>query len=165
MRKLILFLSLFGMFTNIQAADVSIYQHCNYQGYRIDLPQGNLDMNRLLRLGMRNDDISSIRVKPGAVAILYQHAGFQGARREIRGNVPCLVNYQFNDITSSILVRNNRQNVNSIVNGRSVQTAVFSGGRFVQTSRGRWTEFGNDRVKIMDLFEIYIELLNHPVKL
>ena len=154
MKKIITILSLFGMFSSVQAADVSIYQHCNFQGYRIDLPQGNLDMNNLLRRGMKNDDISSIRVKPGATVILYQHAGFQGDTRTIRGNVSCLVDQNFNDTVSSIVVRGKSNNSASGVNGRSVKTAIFSGGRFVETQPRRWTEFGNDRQAKFSFIEI-----------
>lgn len=130
------------MFTTAQAADVSVYQHCNFQGYRIDLPQGNLDMNKLISMGMKNDDISSIRVNPGAKAVIYQHAGFRGAAKTITSNVSCLVGANFNDIVSSIKVTNAPKKApTSGINGRNVQVALFSNGRFMQTGPRSWTEY------------------------
>merc|ERR1712072_1611327 len=40
---------------------VTIYQHCNYRGYRINLKPGSYNMHQLQRKHMKNDDISSIR--------------------------------------------------------------------------------------------------------
>jgi hypothetical protein len=143
MKKIILATGLLAMFTTAQAADVSIYQHCNFQGYRIDLPQGNLDMNRLMSMGMKNDDISSIRVNPGAKAVIYQHAGFRGAAKTITSNVSCLVGANFNDIVSSIKVTNAPKKAppSSGINGRNAQVAIFANGRFMQTGPRSWTEF------------------------
>ncbi len=136
-------IALFSSFVNAQAIDVMIYQHCDYQGYRVDLSQGNHDMNRLLRLGMKNDDISAVRVRPGVKAVLYQHAGFGGASRVITDDVQCLVDQQFSDVVSSIRVISVNNRDLSGTNGKNVRTAVFKGGRFVQTGTTVWTEYDN----------------------
>ncbi|PWQ94098.1 peptidase inhibitor family I36 protein [Leucothrix arctica] len=106
MKRVILASGLLALLNCAQAADVSIYQHCNYQGYRIDLPQGNLDMNKLISMGMKNDDISSIRVKAGAKVTLYRDAGFRGGATIVTTDISCLVSKNFNDVMSSISVSN-----------------------------------------------------------
>merc|ERR1711939_1177199 len=57
---------------------VSVFQHCNYGGYRINLKPGSYNMHQLKRMGMRNDDLSSIQVHGRCVAKLYQHWNFGG---------------------------------------------------------------------------------------
>merc|ERR1711975_186201 len=54
------------------------YKHCNYRGYRIHLTPGSYNMHALIRRGMKNDDLSSIRVNGRCVARLYQHWNFGG---------------------------------------------------------------------------------------
>jgi len=56
---------------------VTLYQHNNYQGYAVNLPEGNFTLEDLQRRGMRNDDISSVRVPNGYRVTLYEHDGFQ----------------------------------------------------------------------------------------
>lgn len=83
----------------------TVYQHCNYAGYKIRLAPGKYNMNTLIRKGMRNDDLSSIKVPPGYELIAYEHINFGGRKVVIRGNDACLVNNGFNDIISSIIFR------------------------------------------------------------
>merc|ERR1712196_268266 len=45
---------------------VSVFQHCNYGGYRI----------KLKRMGMRNDDLSSVQVHGNCKATMYEHWNF-----------------------------------------------------------------------------------------
>merc|ERR1711981_663475 len=52
---------------------VTIYQHCNYRGYRINLKPGSYNMHQLQRKHMKNDDISSIRFHGRCTARLYEH--------------------------------------------------------------------------------------------
>lgn len=82
---------------------VTIYQHCNYGGWRVDLPVGKYDMAALIARGFVNDDTSSISFKkPGKVTI-YEH-NFTGRSVELTRDVPCLVDYDMNDTVSSIIV-------------------------------------------------------------
>ena len=83
----------------------TVYQHCNYKGYRAGLSVGNYDLNQLKRLGIRNDDLSSLKIKAGYELIAYQHHHFTGRRWKLRSNDSCFVNKGFNDIISSIQVR------------------------------------------------------------
>lgn len=86
-----------------------VYQHCGYKGYRVRLAVGNYDLKKLNRMGIRNDDLSSLKVSPGYEIIVYQHHHFGGRRLKFRGNDSCLVNNGFNDVISSIKVRRSRR--------------------------------------------------------
>lgn len=86
-------------------ASVSVYQHCNFGGYSAKLQPGNYNLARLKRMGVRNDDLSAIKVPKGRSVTVFEHDHFQGRRITFRGNDSCLVNNQFNDIISSIMVR------------------------------------------------------------
>ena len=89
----------------IKPARASVYQHCNYKGYRVSLPPGRYTLNDLTRMGIRNDDLSSIKVPKGYVLFAYAHNNYAGRRLTLRGNDSCLVNNNFNDIISSIIFR------------------------------------------------------------
>merc|ERR1719284_1149816 len=60
------------------SCSVDVYKHCNYRGYRIHLAPGSYNMHALIRRGMKNDDLSSIRVHGRCVDRLYQHWNFGG---------------------------------------------------------------------------------------
>ena len=83
----------------------TVYKHCGYKGYSVGLAVGNYDLNRLKQMGIKNDDLSSLKVSPGYEIIVYQHHHFQGRKLKFRTNDTCLVNNNFNDIISSIKVR------------------------------------------------------------
>ena len=82
----------------------TVYQHCDFGGYRKGLPVGNYSLNDLRRRGIINDDISSLRVKRGYEAIVYEH-NFSGRKLQLRSDNKCLVDNNFNDRISSIKVR------------------------------------------------------------
>jgi hypothetical protein len=74
------------------ACRVTLYKHCNYRGRSVSLTPGRYNMHALMRKGMKNDDISSVRVSKGCVAHLYQHWNFGGARLTKHGNDSCFTN-------------------------------------------------------------------------
>ena len=88
-----------------RAAGIKVFQHCNYGGYGVTLDVGDYDLSAFRALGIRNDDLSSIRVPPGYKATIYEHSGFQGRRRVLTADDECFVNSRFNDIVSAIRVR------------------------------------------------------------
>merc|ERR1711981_230997 len=71
---------------------VTIYQHCNYRGYRINLKPGSYNMHQLQRKHMKNDDISSIRFHGRCTARLYEHWKFTGKTWNIGRNDSCFTN-------------------------------------------------------------------------
>jgi putative hemolysin len=87
------------------ASAASVYQHCDYRGYHVQLSEGNYDLNQLERMGIKNDDLSSIKVNDGYEVIAYQHHHFSGNHLRLKYNTSCLVDNNFNDTISSIKVR------------------------------------------------------------
>jgi len=88
-----------------------VYQHCNFGGYRKVVRHST---NWVRRLGIKNDDLSSIKVPAGKCVILYQHAHYRGRSWKICGKtqVRCFVHHRmlwgksWNDQVSSIRVIN-----------------------------------------------------------
>ena len=60
------------------------YQHCNYGGWIKKLAPGNYP--NVTSVGIRNDDMSSIKVPPGVRVILYEHSNFGGHSWSISPN-------------------------------------------------------------------------------
>merc|ERR1712164_82314 len=76
----------------VNGCSVTVFQHCNYGGYRINLPPGRYGMNDLIRRGMRTDDLSSVQVHGHCTATMYEHAWFNGGRMVKTGNDNCFTN-------------------------------------------------------------------------
>jgi hypothetical protein len=83
---------------------VKLYQHCDYNGYEVLVKQGRYNMRTLIAMGMRNDDISSIRCFNGAKITIYEHDNFGGRSLTFNRDVRCLVDFGFNDSLSSVIV-------------------------------------------------------------
>lgn len=88
----------------------TIYEHCDYGGWSLDLSPGRYDMQALLNMkpinGFKNDQTSSLKIlKEGVKVILYEH-NFTGQSKIFTGpaNIRCLVDHRFNDTVSSIEV-------------------------------------------------------------
>ena len=86
------------------ASVVTLYEHCNYKGYSVTLPVGAFGLSSLEAKGIKNDDISSIRVTPGYKVDIFQDDRYRGAKRSLEGNTSCLTTYGMNDKLSSIRV-------------------------------------------------------------
>lgn len=92
----------------------SLYQHCDYKGYEINLPEGEYNLAKLRSLGMKNDDISSLRTN-GLNVVLYEHDNFEGKRLFFLGDSDnCFTNnitekLNWNDNTSSVMVLSNKK--------------------------------------------------------
>merc|ERR1712054_105903 len=74
------------------SCSVTLYQHCNYRGYGINLAPGSYNMHALQAKGMKNDDLSSVRVHRTCRAIMYQHWNFGGKVLTRDGNDACFTN-------------------------------------------------------------------------
>merc|ERR1712227_467384 len=71
---------------------VSVLQHCNYGGYRINLKPGSYNMHQLKRMGMRNDDLSSVQVHGNCKATMYEHWNFTGKSKSWTRHDSCFTN-------------------------------------------------------------------------
>lgn len=60
------------------SCSITLFQHCNYGGYRIPLAPGSYNMNTLISKGMKNDDLSSVQIHGSCTAHLYQHINYGG---------------------------------------------------------------------------------------
>lgn len=86
---------------------VTLYQHCNYGGYSAGLKEGSYTLSQLQALGVKNDDLSSLKVSSGYKITLYQHDNFGGTQVVKTGDDSCLVDDNFNDQVSSVVVAKN----------------------------------------------------------
>ena len=80
--------------------EVMIFEHANYGGKSQTLQKGEYDTAQII---IGNDILSSALVPTGMVLRLYEHANFQGAFIDIRGDTPA-VSMDWNDRASSIVV-------------------------------------------------------------
>jgi hypothetical protein len=83
---------------------VTVYQHCDYKGLSASLPPGRYLLHDLMKKGVRNDDLSSLKVPAGRTVHLYQHDGFRGRVWTYKHDQPCLVTTGANDVASSIII-------------------------------------------------------------
>merc|ERR1711981_842979 len=60
------------------SCSITLFQHCNYGGYRIPLAPGSYNMHTLISKGMKNDDLSSVQIHGSCTAHLYQHINYGG---------------------------------------------------------------------------------------
>jgi hypothetical protein len=68
----------------------------------IELQPGRYPSIKLV--GIDNDTLSSIKVPEGRKVTLFEHGDYSGRRLEVTENIARLEDYDFNDITSSIIV-------------------------------------------------------------
>lgn len=94
------------VFPGFVQAQVTVYQHCNYGGYKVEMPEGEYTLSDFKShdKDLKNDDVSSIVVEQGYKVTLYADANYKGQKLTITDNTDCLVNDRFNDIMSSIKV-------------------------------------------------------------
>lgn len=89
------------------------YEACwynyDYNGYDILLTEGKYSLNDMQRKGITNDTLSSVRVGTNTRVILWEHDNFQGRMLYLTSDTECLINQQFNDIASSIVVESYQQ--------------------------------------------------------
>ncbi|MBP5260490.1 MAG: M6 family metalloprotease domain-containing protein [Paludibacteraceae bacterium] len=81
----------------------TFYADCNYEGTAVTLSEGYYDAWQLRLYGIGNDQLSSLKVKPGYKVTLWDGEG-TGTSKVYTGNVSCLVADNFNDKTSSIAI-------------------------------------------------------------
>jgi predicted nucleic acid-binding Zn-ribbon protein len=97
---------------------VVLYQACNYDTgngyYEKTLDIGKYTFADLQARGIKNDDLSAIRVYGGAVAILFEHDNFRGNTLVADKDIPCFVNYGFNDVVTSIIVTQQKPSNNRL---------------------------------------------------
>lgn len=79
------------------AADVCLYEHKDYGGASTCIFADSPVFNSFW-----NDKVTSLKVSPGAQVTIYEHTNYGGRSLKLSGNVPNLVNLNFNDIASAL---------------------------------------------------------------
>lgn len=85
---------------------VTVYKDCNYSGSSAGLSIGDYNLAKLKTLGVKDDDISSLRITEGYQAILYQDDNFGGSYTVINSDNTCL-NTIWNDKVTSLRITAN----------------------------------------------------------
>lgn len=127
--------------TSGDSVAATVYQHCNYGGYGVTLSAGRYTLRQLQARGIKNDDLSSLRMKGGGSIRMYQHDNFQGQSWLFKGNNSCFVNNKMNDVVSSVVVTAPKPSVN-------LETSCFNSvqGK-VAWSRGGSKQWGANNIK------------------
>nr|AYM53674.1 hypothetical protein [Cystobacter fuscus] len=83
---------------------VSVFQDLNHGGYGAALPVGRYTLSALNAWGVRNDDISSLKVASGYQVTLYADDNFAGATLTKTADDASLIDDDWNDKVSSLVV-------------------------------------------------------------
>jgi hypothetical protein len=83
---------------------VTVFQDQNHGGYGMALPAGRYTLSALRAWGVRNDDITSLKVSSGYRVTLYEHDNFSGASLIKTADDASLVDDSWNDKVSSLIV-------------------------------------------------------------
>lgn len=91
----------------IRSIGPTVFEHCDYDGYGVALEPGSYTLAALQALGIKNNDLSSVKVPPGFEIELFDLDNFRGESKKLTSDDSCLRSnvYGFNDQTSSIIVR------------------------------------------------------------
>ncbi|WP_302669578.1 cellulase family glycosylhydrolase [Eubacterium sp. AF15-50] len=131
-------------------AKATFCEHSDYGGWSVSLGEGKYDYSAMIAAGIKNDQISSVKVPDGYRVILYNDAGFSGGAKTLLQDASGLGD--FNDKTSSIIIEKvDRVNFNnadtyitSIANGKVV-CAENGGSDTIVANRsscgGAWESF------------------------
>ena len=131
-------------------AKATFCEHSDYGGWSVSLGEGKYDYSAMVAAGIKNDQISSVKVPDGYRVILYNDAGFSGGAKTLLQDASGLGD--FNDKTSSIIIEKvDRVNFNnadtyitSIANGKVV-CAENGGSDTIVANRsscgGAWESF------------------------
>ena len=84
----------------------TFYQDANYGGYGYSLPEGSFTLSQMQAYGIKNDDISSLKVIPGFKVTLYSDDNFSGATAVFTADAG-YVGSDWNDRASSIKIEPN----------------------------------------------------------
>ncbi|HLF26433.1 MAG TPA: beta/gamma crystallin-related protein [Anaerolineae bacterium] len=88
--------------TPLQAGEVALYEHVNYQGRCWMLNANTTDFQVIDGL---NDQISSLRIGPNTRVTLYANVGYQGTQQTFQGDAPNLIGSVVgNDAASSLQI-------------------------------------------------------------
>jgi len=103
MKRCLLFLLL--VFPLYASADVTFYSECDYKGSGVALAPGDYTARELLQFGISQNSISAVDVPRGLTVTLYENDFFRGRYGTLKRSDPCLENDRFDDVVSSVSIR------------------------------------------------------------
>jgi hypothetical protein len=112
---------------NAPSAPVTLFQNCNFGGTSAGLQVGRYTLSQLQALGVRNDDISSLRVASGFRVTLFQNDNFTGTSTVKTADDSCLVDDAFNDMTTSVVVESTGSGPPGTANGTHKRLKFVNG--------------------------------------
>ena len=132
------------------SAKATFYENSNYSGWSVALSEGRYDYGTMISKGIKNDQISSIKVADGYKVTLYNDERFAGSKKTLFTDASSLGD--FNDKTSAIVIEkvekadfnNSNTYIRSIANGQVV-CAENGGSETIVANRsscgGAWETF------------------------
>ena len=132
------------------------YQDCNYGGYGVALPEGSYTLAQLQARGVRNDDLSSLRVNAGYQVTLYQDDNFTGPAVTKTATPRAWSGDGFNDRATSLVVSRFNQPWSLTVqaenfsaqNGVQVEACSEGGSDVGWIDTGDWLALQRHRVPL-----------------
>lgn len=92
-------------FASDPSSATTVYTEENFKGNSFSLQEGSYTLNNLTQLGITDNSIASIMVKPGYRVTLYENNNFSGKELVREQNDPSFINNNFHKITTSIRVQ------------------------------------------------------------
>jgi hypothetical protein len=83
---------------------VVLFQHCDYQGNSLALTEGEYNLSDLIAHGIKNNDLSSLKLASGYQMVLFDEVNFKGASIIEDDDVACLLQDNWNDRISSLKI-------------------------------------------------------------
>ena len=132
------------------SAKATFYENSNYSGWSVALSEGRYDYGTMISKGIKNDQISSVKVADGYKVTLYNDERFAGSKKTLFTDASGLGD--FNDKTSAIVIEkvekadfnNSNAYITSIANGQVV-CAENGGSETIVANRssygGAWETF------------------------
>lgn len=110
LRSLILLTGLVSLSANAQ---ITVFPECGFLGDATVLPVGNYTRADLRRMGISDNDISSVIVAKGYSVTFFDRDGFRGTSSQIEDVARCLADDNFDDRVSSLSITATGQTLDS----------------------------------------------------
>ena len=126
---------------------VTVYEDCSYSGLSADLTVGTYNMVDLRKKGLRNDQISSVKVKSGYIITFFEGDNLTGDVVVKIGQTECLEIDELNDQITSLAIE---ENMNT--NPPAAPTNLFATPVSDTRVKLSWTDNSNDEL----IFNIFV---------
>lgn len=93
---------------------ITLYSECNYRGRSASLAEGEYNLADLVKQGIDNNTVSSVRVPDGFTITLYENDFLRGRAGRLTTDDECLTNDRFDDVVSSVAVRRDASSAGTI---------------------------------------------------